>query len=120
MRPRDFLKFGQLYLDHGVWNGQRVVPAAWVEESTNCQVVAEGACADGYDWHLNTVVSGGRRYREYEANGMGGQLLAVLPELDLAVVFTAANYNTHNVWRTFRDSYLAMDIIPAVTAGSRP
>lgn len=33
-----------------------------------------------------------RSYREYEASGNGGQLLIVIPELELAVVFIAGNY----------------------------
>jgi CubicO group peptidase (beta-lactamase class C family) len=33
-RAIDFAKFGQLYLDNGLWNGKQVVPAEWVREST--------------------------------------------------------------------------------------
>ena len=33
-RAIDFAKFGQLYLDHGKWNGVQVVPEPWVAEST--------------------------------------------------------------------------------------
>ncbi len=34
IRPRDALKFGQLYLDGGVWNGRHVVSETWVDAST--------------------------------------------------------------------------------------
>ena len=33
LRPRDAARFGQLYLNGGVWNGARVVPADWVTRS---------------------------------------------------------------------------------------
>ena len=33
-RAIDFAKFGRLYLNRGEWNGEQVVPASWVEEST--------------------------------------------------------------------------------------
>lgn len=33
-RAIDFAKFGELYLDHGSWNGQQIIPAEWVSEST--------------------------------------------------------------------------------------
>jgi CubicO group peptidase (beta-lactamase class C family) len=115
MRPRDYLKFGQLYLDGGRWNGRRVVSRAWVDESTRRQIEAGNGSADGLNWHLYTLASGGRAWREYEANGNGGQLLVVLPELDLVVVFTAGNYNSYGVWRKFRDEWVPQAIIPAVT-----
>lgn len=34
-RAIDFAKFGQLFLDAGMWDGQQVVPASWVAESTS-------------------------------------------------------------------------------------
>jgi len=34
MRPRDMAKIGQLYLQKGVWNGNRIVSENWITEST--------------------------------------------------------------------------------------
>jgi CubicO group peptidase (beta-lactamase class C family) len=48
---------------------------------------------DGYAWHLHTLSHDGKAYREYDASGNGGQLMIVLPELDIVVAFTAGNYN---------------------------
>lgn len=33
LRPADMLKFGQLYLDHGKWHGEQLVPEEWVAAS---------------------------------------------------------------------------------------
>lgn len=120
MRPRDLLKIGQLYLDGGVWNGKRIVSKSWVDVSTTKKIewpyrnenVSSGA--DGYAWHLNTLKFGARTFREYEANGNGGQLLIVLPELDMAVVFTAGNYQGGGVWSRFRDDLAPNGIIAAI------
>jgi CubicO group peptidase (beta-lactamase class C family) len=120
MRPRDLLKIGQLYLDGGVWNGKRIVSQPWVNLSTAkhfewpYQNENVSAGSDGYAWHLNTLKSGTRTYREYEANGNGGQLLMVMPELDLVVVFTAGNYQGGGVWGRFRDDLVPNAIIPAI------
>jgi CubicO group peptidase (beta-lactamase class C family) len=115
--PRDLLKVGQAYLDGGVWRGRRIVAAVWVARSTARQI--DGPYGpDGFAWHLNTLHPGGgdRDYREYEANGNGGQLLIVLPELDLAVVFTAGNYMSGGVWTKFRNELVPQGIIAAIGA----
>ena len=123
MRPRDLLKIGQLYLNGGVWNGKRIVSQSWVDVSTAKQMewpyqnenVSAGR--DGFAWHLNSLKSSnGHVYREYEANGNGGQLLMVLPELDMVVVFTAGNFQGGGVWGRFRDDLVPNAIIPAIEA----
>jgi CubicO group peptidase (beta-lactamase class C family) len=113
LRPRDLLKLGVAYLDSGVWQGHRIVSPDWVRQSTARQIVTGPESWDGYGWHLNILHAPGHDYPDYEATGNGGQLLIVVPDLDLAVVFTAANYNRYPIWRTFRESLTAKEIIPA-------
>ena len=105
LRPRDLLKLGQLYLAGGVWNGRRVVSKRWVDESVALHPMNAGG-KDGYNWHVNQIAAGGRTYRQYEANGNGGQLTMVVPELDVVVGFTAGNYMNYGVWRKFREELL--------------
>jgi CubicO group peptidase (beta-lactamase class C family) len=122
MRPRDLLKIGQTYLDGGLWNGKRIVPQAWVTRSTAKQFEwpyrSENVSAgmDGYAWHLSTLKSGDKTYRAYAATGNGGQVLMVVPDLDLVVVFTAGNYGHGGVWGRFGDDIVPNVIIPAITA----
>lgn len=115
LRPRDLLKVGQAYLDGGMWRGRRIVGADWVARSTAAQVKVSERSADGYAWHLYALTAGDRAWREYEANGNGGQLLIVVPELELVVVFTAGNYGHGGVWTQFRDEILPRGIIAAIT-----
>ncbi len=127
--PRDLLKVGQTYLDGGVWNGRRIVSEEWVKESTapHMQITpattgmsAEefgnnyGLGADAYTWHLSELRSGGRVYREYDASGNGGQLLIVVPDANLVVVFTAGNYLQGGIWGRWRHTIVADQIIPAI------
>jgi CubicO group peptidase (beta-lactamase class C family) len=114
IRPRDLLKLGQMYLNGGTWNGKRIVAQSWVIRSTAKQTSDTASNGDGFAWHRNTLKSGTRSYSEYEANGNGGQLLVVVPELNLAVVFTAGNYGDYRVWRQFRDDIVANSIISAI------
>jgi CubicO group peptidase (beta-lactamase class C family) len=127
--PRDLLKVGQTYLDGGVWNGRRIVPASWVQVSTAPHVEVSPATTglgedefsnfylraeDGFGWHLNTLKSGGRSYRTYGATGNGGQLLIIVPEADLAVVFTGGNYGQGGVWLRWAQQIVGDRIIPAI------
>ena len=118
--PRDLLKLGVAYLQGGVWSGRRIVTKAWVDQSTAQQVGPAGtADADGYAWHRHTLTSGGRTFREYEANGNGGQLLIVLPELDIAVVITGADYQRYGIWRRWRNVLVPQYVIAAARDSDR-
>jgi CubicO group peptidase (beta-lactamase class C family) len=83
MTTRDMAKFGQLYLQGGVWDGQQVVPVEWVEASVTKQVSASGAASYyGYQWWV-------RGSGTYAAHGYRGQRIFVIPDLEMVVVFTA-------------------------------
>jgi CubicO group peptidase (beta-lactamase class C family) len=129
VRPRDLLKLGQAYLDGGVWHGRRIVDAAWVKESTATHVAVSPATTglapdrfadfyfpgeDGYAWHIAHLHTPGRDYRAYGAGGNGGQLLIVVPELDLVVAFTGGNYGQGLIWNKWRDELIPSAIIPAI------
>jgi CubicO group peptidase (beta-lactamase class C family) len=118
MRPRDFLKLGQLYLDGGRWNGRQVVSEAWTRAATERHAyfpASDNAPGHGYGytWHLFQVTVGGHTYDEYLAQGNGGQLVMVVPELDLAVLITAGNYGNFPTWRKYFETLLPQYIIPA-------
>lgn len=130
VRPRDFLKLGQAWLDGGVWRGRRIVDADWVKRSTASLVKIDPATTglsqddfqnfyapdgeDGLAWHLGRFKAGDRTYRDYAATGNGGQLLIVVPDYDLVVVFTAGNYMQGGVWGRFRSEIVPQDIIGAI------
>ncbi|AFE09676.1 6-aminohexanoate-dimer hydrolase [Corallococcus coralloides DSM 2259] len=120
MRPRDALKLGQLYLSGGTWNGKRVVSQRWVERSVANQATMPDGRTYGYTWWRHELRVGDRVYSQYEASGNGGQLVMVVPELDLVVLFTAGNYNHVALWRKFREELLPRYIMAAVTAPPRP
>jgi len=91
---RDAAKFGQLYLDGGVFDGEQVVPAAWVADSL--QTYSEDAwdyrigrnikdMGYGYQWW--SVRSGDHRYNM--AWGHGGQLIVLLHDVQMVIVATA-------------------------------
>ncbi len=120
LRPRDQLKLGQLYLNGGVWNGRRVISKDWVEKSTLRQSTfgqTLGADHDyGYGWHLYHFDVGDRTYRAYAAGGNGGQIVVVIPDLDLVVGFTGGAYGEFAKWYKWQTELVPQFIIPAAVS----
>lgn len=90
---RDMARLGQTYLDGGVYDGQQVVPAAWVDESWQKYTENAWYYKVGPNWHSSYgyqwwLIDAGP-YTYDLAWGHGGQQIAVLPEQDLVVVVTA-------------------------------
>jgi CubicO group peptidase (beta-lactamase class C family) len=108
VRPRDFLKFGALLLAHGRWKNHQIVDAAWTADSVKPRTAPEGEGDHyGYGWHLSHWVVDGRGYDVISAGGNGGQLMIVIPSLDVAMMVTAGNYNQFPVWRQFLPEMVA-------------
>jgi CubicO group peptidase (beta-lactamase class C family) len=118
LRARDQLKLGQLYLSGGMWNGRRIVSRHWVELSTrrhsSFEPTFDVSHDYGYAWHLHEIKSGDRVYRDYAAEGNGGQMVIVIPDLDLVVVFNGANYGDFKTWYRWGLELVPQYIIPAV------
>jgi CubicO group peptidase (beta-lactamase class C family) len=86
MKPPDFLKLGQLLLDEGTWQDQRIVSADYVDAMTSFQVSNGMGGGYGYQMWLETDLFDADDIAG--ARGYGGQDCLVLDELELVVVFT--------------------------------
>jgi len=109
MTPQDMARFGQLFLQEGVWEGEQIVPAQWVADSTSLQFRRSSGSANyGYQWWVWTF--GTQRYPAYFAQGHGGQYIFVVPELELVVAFTS-NYEGRSsiYWQLVNDIVAACD-----------
>ncbi|WP_293458478.1 serine hydrolase [Phenylobacterium sp.] len=80
--PRDFARFGLLYLRDGVWEGRRLLPEGWVDYARTPTFQQAGVTdAYGAHWWLGLGGPG-----SFSANGYAGQFIVVCPERDLIVV----------------------------------
>lgn len=91
MTPSSLLAFGELYRRNGqTADGRQILPAQWIDASwhryTRSRYTGDGY---GYGWFLRDF--GG--YDGYYGWGYGGQMVYVLPELELTVAVTS-NPNT--------------------------
>ena len=113
LRPRDFLKLGQLFLAGGRWNGRQVVSRKWVERATEPYLSINSENKYGYAWWIKDYSVGGKTYRAFYAAGNGGQFVIVLPQLDLVVMFAGGNYSNGAVSNKWRDELVPQFIIPS-------
>ncbi|WP_106794974.1 serine hydrolase [Aquimarina sp. Aq78] len=114
LTPRDILKFGQLYLNKGTWNGKRIISENWVEESFEKHVQLQDRNKNeyGYLWWHSTYIVNGKTITSIEARGAGGQFIFIVPTLESVVVITAGNYKNRkgNQSREIFEEY----ILPAL------
>jgi CubicO group peptidase (beta-lactamase class C family) len=97
LTSRDLLKIAQLYLNGGGWQGTRIVSQDWVHKSTQPHAQIDEATEYGYLWWLKSFKSGEKSYPAFFMSGNGGNKIVAIPSLDMAVVITSTNYNTHGM-----------------------
>jgi CubicO group peptidase (beta-lactamase class C family) len=93
LRSRDLLKFAQLYLNGGTWNGNRILSADWVKASVTPHANARQDTDYGYLWWLQTFHSGGRDWSSWGMYGAGGNKVVVFPDQQVVAVITTTNYH---------------------------
>lgn len=89
VRTEDIAKFGQLYLQKGLWNGQRLISEAWIDEATRGQV-SNGDPEEANDWAQGYGYQFWRcRNGAYRGDGAFGQFCVVMPEQDAVLAITS-------------------------------
>ena len=118
LRPRDMAKLGQLFLNGGTWNGERVVSRGWVDASARLHFDSDGMPDYGLQWWRGAHHYADRSAFTYFASGHGGQRIHVFPELDLVVVITQQVFDN-----PFADlnalAILARHVLPAADPAGR-
>jgi CubicO group peptidase (beta-lactamase class C family) len=84
MTVGDYARVGQFMLDGGVARGQQILPDGWIQQATTAQITNGAPPAGyGYFWWLG---QGG----PYQASGIFGQSIAVIPDERLVIVINSA------------------------------
>lgn len=101
-KTEDMAKFGQLYLQKGMWNGKQIIPAEWIEEATTFKIdqapdaspetKAENDWMQGYCYQFWRS-----RHNTYRADGAFGQYIMVMPEQDAVVAITSESPDMQDV-----------------------
>ena len=104
---RDLAKLGYLYLNGGRRDGKQMVPAEYVR--TTAQEGGSPNIDQGYGQHWWVEIWNG--HRTFRVQGYGGQLIHVVPDLDLVTVITSDAEMNRNDAKVLTDQ----DVLPAVT-----
>ncbi len=88
VRTEDIAKFGQLYLQQGMWNGKQLVAKDWVAAATARQT--SNGSNPASDWDQGYGYQFWRcRHGAYRGDGAFGQYCVVLPEQDAVIAITS-------------------------------
>jgi CubicO group peptidase (beta-lactamase class C family) len=97
LSARDMARFGQLYLNNGIWNDNQIIPQDWIEQSTAPISTDLGDFSSresyGFLWwvsHIDTK-------KMYYASGTGGHRIMVIPESDLVIIHRVNTYQNLGV-----------------------
>ena len=101
---------GQLYLQRGVWDGERILDEDWVDAATRPQV--DNPDEPNPDWHRGYGFQFWMARHGFRGDGAYGQFCVVLPEQDVVLAMTGQSLDMQAVldavWR---------HLLPAVDAG---
>jgi len=90
---RDLARFGILYLQDGVWNGERILSSDWIDfVRTPAPATAERGNQYGGQWWLVPDGRGDVPGDAYSTAGNRGQYVVVVPSHDLVIVRRGLDY----------------------------
>lgn len=101
--PRDMIKIGAMMLNNGMWNGEQIISEEWVQQcqepfpgNSGIKIPGEdlGRVGYSYTWWTKDFTFNRQQINMYFAVGWGGQKIIIIPDLDMVVSFTGANYTS--------------------------
>ncbi|HEV8366664.1 MAG TPA: serine hydrolase [Pyrinomonadaceae bacterium] len=114
LRTEEIARFGQLYLQKGMWNGKQLLPASWVEQATSMQT--SNGSAPTSDWDQGYGYQFWRsRHNSFRGDGAFGQYCMVIPELDAVVAITSGVRSMQQVMNLVWEK-----LLPVMKAGRLP
>jgi len=82
---RDYARFGMLYLQDGVFNGERILPEGWVKYTTTPASASSGKYGSLF-WLNSSRYYPAASEDMYSCNGHDGQQIFIIPSKELVIV----------------------------------
>jgi CubicO group peptidase (beta-lactamase class C family) len=91
---RDWARFGLLYLQDGMWEGQRILPQGWVKYSRTPTGIAPKKNYGAHFWLMSVPTrSGQNQISIFNAQGFQDQYISIVPSRQLVIVHLGKNKN---------------------------
>jgi len=88
LRPRDIAKFGLLHLNKGQWKDKTIIPQEWIDETFSPYIEIKLPFYSCYQWQMAKTDLG---FNVWFIPGNGGQIINIIPALDMVVIVNADN-----------------------------
>jgi CubicO group peptidase (beta-lactamase class C family) len=98
LRPRDLLKIGQLVMNAGTYQKSQIVSEAWIKKCESREINFKNGDPYGYLWWKNSLKRNEDTINYHFMSGNGGQIVAVLPSVQIVAVFTGQKYNSDDAF----------------------
>ena len=95
LRPRDMLRFGELYSRGGLSEADdRLLPEGWVATTFDATMpLGDWRRYNDFWWAYEVERDGGSPVTVHMASGIAGQKIALVPALDMIVVMTGGSFS---------------------------
>jgi len=91
MSARDAARFGLLFARKGMWQENRILSEHWINRSSALYSIDNMVFGYGFYWWISREPRFAQ-YGMYSAQGVGNQMIAVLPKIDMVIVNRANTY----------------------------
>jgi len=88
LKSRDIAKYGLLHLNKGKWNDKQIVSSEWMDEIFEPYIEIKHPLYSCCQWQMVKTEHG---FNSWFIPGNGGQIINVVPDLDLVIVINADN-----------------------------
>jgi len=108
-------RWGQLYIDNGIYKNKQILPKKWVEASLNKQIQLPEFDNEFYGylfWNKQLQINN-ESIEIYYASGNGGNKIVLQKELDVVIILTAIAYNQPYM-HVQADEIITKYLLPAV------
>lgn len=92
---RDYARFGLLYLNDGIFNGERILPEGWVKYTTTPASDSKGKYG-AFFWLNSSKVFPSAPEDMFSCEGHDGQFIFIIPSKDIVIVINGFSHKPDN------------------------